>query len=140
MGISDPTETEIRELLERSRNVAVVGLSSDPSRASHGVARALQRYGFKVFPVNPNLDGPVLGERPYASVEEIPYPVDIVDVFRRSEEILPIAAGAVTAGAKVFWTQLGVVNEEASRLAAKNGLTVVMDRCLAVDYARLVGR
>ncbi len=140
MSISDPTETEIRELLERSNTVAVVGLSDDPRRPSHGVARALQSFGFRVFPVNPNLDGPVLGERPYASVEEIPEPVDIVDVFRRSEEILPVAAGAVTAEAKVFWTQLGVVNEEAASLASEGGLSVVMDRCLAVEYARLAGR
>lgn len=135
-----PAEEEIRDLLENSRTVAVVGLSDDPYRPSHGVARALQRFGFRIFPVNPNLDGPVLGEMPYAAVENIPESVDIVDVFRRSEKVFPAAEGAVAAGAKALWMQLGVVNDEAARLAAENGLTVVMDRCIAVDYASLVGR
>lgn len=139
MGIN-PSEAEIRELLESSRTVAVVGLSDDPRRPSHGVARALQGFGFRIFPVNPNLKGPVLGEKPYATVEDIPEQVDIVDVFRRSENVAPAAEGAVASGAKTLWMQLGVVNEEAARLAADNGLTVVMDRCLAVDYPRLVGR
>lgn len=139
MGIN-PSEAEIRELLENSRTVAVVGLSDDPRRPSHGVARALQRFGFRIFPVNPNLNGPILGEKPYATVEDIPEQVDIVDVFRRSKKVLPAAEGAVSNGAKTLWMQLGVINEEAARLAADNGLTVVMDRCLAVDYPHLVGR
>jgi len=136
----NPAEEEIRDLLKRSRTVAVVGLSDDPYRPSHGVTRALQRFGFRIFPVNPNLAGPVLGEEPYASVEDIPEQVDIVDVFRRSEEVMPAAEGAVAAGAKMIWMQLGVVNEDAARLAADNGLTVVMDRCLAVEYPRLAGQ
>ena len=139
MGIN-PSEAEIRELLENSRTVAVVGLSDDPRRPSYGVARALQRFGFRIFPVNPNLNDPILGEEPYATVEDIPEQVDIVDVFRRSEKVLPAAEGAVSGGAKTLWMQLGVINEEAARLATDNGLTVVMDRCLAVDYPRLVGR
>ena len=98
----------------------------------------MQRYGFKIFPVNPNLASPVLGERPYASVREIPEPVDIVDVFRRSEAALGAAEDAVAAGARALWLQLGVVNEEAARLAAAKGLVVVMDRCIKVDYADLV--
>lgn len=140
MSITNPTKQEIRELLERSQTVAVVGLSEDPYRPSHGVARALQEFGFRIFPVNPNLESPVLGEEPYASVEEIPEPVDIVDVFRRSEKVMPAAEAAVAAGAKALWMQSGVVNEAAARLAAENGLIVVMDRCLAVDYARLASR
>jgi uncharacterized protein len=136
----NPDDAEIKKLLEGSRNVAVVGLSDRLYRTSHGVARALQEFGYRIFPVNPNLKGPVLGEKPYASVEEIPEPVDIVDVFRRSELTPPVARDAVAAGAKVLWLQLGVVNEEAARYAEEHGLTVVMDRCLKVDHALLVGR
>ncbi len=136
----NPTDMEIRRLLEGSRNVAVVGLSDRPYRTSYGVARALQEFGYRIFPVNPNLKGPVLGEKPYATVREIPEPVDIVDVFRRSEFTPPVARDAVAAGAKVLWLQLGVINEEAARYAEEHGLTVVMDRCLKVDHAILVGR
>ena len=136
----NPSAEEIKSLLEGSRTVAVVGLSDKPYRTSHSIARALQDFGFKVFPVNPNLGGPVLGEEPYRSVEEIGETVDIVDVFRRSEKVMPTAEDAVTAEAKVLWMQSGVVNEEAASYARGNGLTVVMDRCIMVDYASLVGR
>jgi uncharacterized protein len=136
----NPSAEEIRALLEASRTVAVVGLSDRPNRTSHSIARALQNFGFRIFPVNPNLDGPVLGEEPYALVEEIGAPVDIVDVFRRSEKVMPTASDAVAAGAKVLWMQSGVINEEAAAYARENGLTVVMDRCIMVDYAKLVGR
>jgi uncharacterized protein len=136
----NPSTEEIRTLLEGSRTVAVVGLSDRPHRTSHSIARALQDFGFKIFPVNPNLRGPVLGEEPYASVEEIGDPVDIVDVFRRSEKVMPTAKDAVAAGAKVLWMQSGVINEEAASYAKEHGLTVVMDRCIMVDYSSLVGR
>jgi predicted CoA-binding protein len=136
----NPSTEEIRTLLEGSRTVAVVGLSDKPYRTSHSIARALQDFGFKVFPVNPNLSGPVLGEEPYDSVEEIGDTVDIVDVFRRSEKVMPTARDAVAAGAKVLWMQSGVINEGAAAYAEKNGLTVVMDRCIMVDYTSLVGR
>ena len=136
----NPDPTEIKSLLEESRNVAVVGLSDKPYRTSHAIARALQRFGYRIFPVNPNLKGPVLGEEPYASVSEIPERIDIVDVFRRSEKVTPVAHDAVAAGAKVLWMQSGVINEEAAKYAAENGLTVVMDRCIKVDHASLVGR
>ena len=136
----NPSAEELRALLESSRTVAVVGLSERPYRTSHSIARALQDFGFEIFPVNPNLRGPVLGEEPYASVREIGAPVDIVDVFRRSEKVLPTAKDAVAAGAKVLWMQSGVINEDAAAYARENGLTVVMDRCIMVDYASLVGR
>ncbi len=136
----NPSAEEIRDLLQSSRTVAVVGLSDRPHRTSHSIARALQDVGFRIFPVNPNLDGPVLGEEPYALVEEIGAPVDIVDVFRRSENVMPTARDAVAAGAKVLWMQSGVTNEEAAAYAKEHGLTVVMDRCIMVDYATLVGR
>jgi predicted CoA-binding protein len=136
----NPSVEEIRALLKGSRTVAVVGLSDRPHRTSHSVARALQGFGFRIFPVNPNLHGPVLGEEPYGSVEEIGVAVDIVDVFRRSENVMPTARDTVAAGAKVLWMQSGVINEEAAAYAEEHGLTVVMDRCIMVDYASLVGR
>jgi predicted CoA-binding protein len=136
----NPSAEEIRALLGGSRTVAVVGLSDKPYRTSHSIARALQDFGFKIFPVNPNLHGPVLGEEPYASVEEIGDAVDIVNVFRRSEKVMPTARDAVAAGAKVLWMQSGVINEEAATYAKEHGLTAVMDRCIMVDYTSLVGR
>ena len=136
----NPGTEEIRALLERSSTVAVVGLSDRPYRTSHAIARALQGFGYRIFPVNPNLRGPVLGEEPYASVKDIPVAVEIVDVFRRSEEVMPVARDAVAAGARALWMQSGVVNEEAAAYARENGLLVVMDRCIKVDYALLVGR
>jgi uncharacterized protein len=136
----NPDSGEIKRILEESRNVAVVGLSDSPYRTSHAIASALQRAGYRIFPVNPNLTGPVLGEEPYATVEETPEPIDIVDVFRRSEKVAPVAEDAVAAGAKVLWMQSGVINAEAAKYAEEHGLTVVMDRCIKVDYARLVGR
>ena len=136
----NPGTGEIRDLLKSSRTVAVVGLSDRPYRTSRSIAGFLQGSGFRIFPVNPELEGPVLGEEPYGLVEEIPEPVDIVDVFRRSEKVMPTARDAVAAGAKALWMQSGVVNEEAASYARENGLTVVMDRCIMVDYASLVGR
>ena len=136
---ANPDLREIRDILQRSGRVAVVGLSDRPYRTSHRIAGALQSYGFKIFPVNPNLRGPVLGEEPYESVQNIPAPVDIVDVFRRSGKVMPVAEDAVASGAKVLWMQSGVINEEAAAYAEENGLTVVMDRCIMVDYATLVG-
>jgi predicted CoA-binding protein len=136
----NPDANQIKRILEESRNVAVVGLSDSPYRTSHAIASALQRAGYRIFPVNPNLTGPVLGEEPYATVQEILEPIDIVDVFRRSEKVAPVAEDAVAAGAKVLWLQSGVVNEEAAEYAKEHGLTVVMDRCIKVDHAMLVGR
>ena len=136
----NPSSEEIRGLLRASRTVAVVGLSDRPYRTSHAIAQALQGFGFEIFPVNPNLSGPVLGEEPYATVEEIGHQVDIVDVFRRSEKVMPVAKDAVAAGAKALWMQSGVINDEAAAYAKEHGLIVVMDRCIKVDYASLVGR
>ena len=135
----NPGPEVIRGLLSGARTVAVVGLSDRPHRTSHAIARALQGFGFRIFPVNPNLEGPVLGEEPYGRVQEIPEGVDIVDVFRRSETVMPVAEDAVAAGAKALWMQSGVVNEPAASYAREHGLTVVMDRCIKVDYAYLVG-
>ena len=134
----NPGREEIRDLLKRARTVAVVGLSDRPYRTSHAIAAALQDYGYQIIPVNPNLRGPVLGEEPYECVVDIPTTVDIVDVFRRSEKVMPVAKDAVAAGAKVLWLQSGVINEEAAAYATEHGLTVVMDRCIKVDHASLV--
>ena len=136
---ANPDIREIKDLLHRARTVAVVGLSNRPYRTSHAIAGALQRFGFEIFPVNPNLHGPVLGEEPYHSVEDIPGLVDIVDVFRRTEKVMPVAEAAVAAGAKVLWMQSGVINEQAAAYAGEHGLTVVMNRCIKVDYASLIG-
>lgn len=136
----NPGAAQIRKLLGDANTVAVVGLSDRPYRTSHAIGRALQGFGFRIFPVNPNLPGPVLGEQPFARVQEIPEPVDIVDVFRSSEKVMPIARDAVAAGARAIWMQSGVINEEAATYARDHGLIVVMDRCIKVDYASLVGR
>ena len=136
---ANPTDTEIAALLDNARTVAVVGLSDKPHRTSHAIARALQAFGYRVIPVNPFLTGPVLGEKPYGTVSEIPFAVDIVDVFRRSGEVVPVAVDAASADAKVLWMQSGVVNEEAAAHARRHGLTVVMDRCIKVERATLLG-
>lgn len=135
----NPTDTEIRTLLQNAAKIAVVGLSEKPYRTSHAIARALQNFGYDIVPVNPNLTGPVLGERPYARLQDIDGEVDVVDVFRRSEEVMPVARDAVAAGAKALWMQSGVVNEAAAEYAKNHGLTVVMDRCIKVEYAMLLG-
>ncbi len=137
---ANPDAGQIKALLGRARTVAVVGLSDKPYRTSHAIARALQGFGFRIFPVNPNLTCPVLGEEPYATVEEIPERVDIVDVFRSSEKVMPVVEDAAAAGAQAIWMQSGVVNGEAAAYATEHGLIVVMDRCIKVDYASLVGR
>jgi uncharacterized protein len=136
----NPNRDEIKKILEGANNVAVVGLSDNPYRTSHTIAQVMQNAGYRIFPVNPNLTGPVLGEKPYATVEEVPERVDIVNVFRRSEKVVPTAEDAVAAGAKVLWMQSGVINQEAASYAEEHGLTVVMNRCIKVDHALLVGR
>ncbi|SEM69333.1 CoA-binding protein [Lihuaxuella thermophila] len=135
----NPSDQERARLLKDAKNIAVVGMSDNPERTSYMIAEALQRAGYRIFPVNPNLKEPVLGEKPYASLTEITEPIDIVNVFRRSEFVMPVAEEAVKAGAKAIWMQEGVINEEAARLAEENGLIVVMDRCIKVDHAILLG-
>ena len=136
---TNPSDAEIRDILRESSTVAVVGLSERPNRTSHAIALTLQSFGYKIFPVNPKLKGPVLGEEPYDSVRDVPAKVDIVDVFRRASEVMPVAEDAVAAGARVLWMQSGIVNEEAALYAREHGLIVIMDRCIKVEYASLVG-
>ncbi|MDX2267730.1 MAG: CoA-binding protein [Bryobacter sp.] len=121
----------IEEILDETKTIAVVGLSSKRDRSSYGVSEYLQQQGYRIIPVNPN-ETEVLGERAYASLEEIPEPVDMVNVFRRAEETPAIAAAAVAIGAKTLWLQQSIVNEEAAEIARAAGLSVVMDACLAV--------
>jgi predicted CoA-binding protein len=133
---------QIRDILTKYRRIAVVGLSNDPSRPSYDVAAYLQRHGYEIFPVNPVLKGQtVLGREVYGSLQEVPQPVEIVDVFRRSEFVPAVVDDALAAGARVIWTQLGVRHDEALRGASEAGVTVVEDRCTKVEHARLgVGR
>jgi predicted CoA-binding protein len=132
------TIAELRRILKTNHTIAVVGLSADWYRPSYFAAKYMQEHGFKIIPVNPKYDE-ILGEKCYPNLKAIPEPVDIVDVFRKPDDCVPIAQDAVAIGAKVLWLQLGVVNEEAARVAESGGLEVVMDRCVKIEYARLFG-
>jgi len=132
----NPSDEKIREILATPRTIAVVGCSPDPSRDSHEIAALLKAKGHTVIPVNPSCQE-ILGERCYASVRDIPVPVDMVDVFRRPEHVGPIADDAIAVKAKILWLQLDVINESAAQKAQAAGLTVVMDRCPAIEYRRL---
>jgi predicted CoA-binding protein len=123
----------LRELFDSWRVIAVVGLSADPGRPSYRVAAYLQQAGYRIIPVNPSQDE-ILGEKCYSSLLDIPDKVDVVDVFRRSEQVGPIAADAVAIGADCLWLQEGVVNEVAAGVAAAAGLRVVMDRCMLKEH------
>jgi predicted CoA-binding protein len=125
----------IQRILRSARIVAVVGLSANPRRPSHEVARYLQQQGLRIVPVNPNI-AETLGERSYPSLRDIPFPVDVIDVFRRPAAVPAIAADAVAIGATVLWLQLGVINREGAEIARQAGLDVVMDRCLKVEWMR----
>lgn len=122
-----------RKILQEARTIAVVGLSSNPDRSSHGVARYLQKHGYRIIPVNPN-ESEVLGEKAYARLEDIPVPVDVVDVFRRAEHTPAIVKSASSIGAKAVWLQQGIVNEESRQLAEKAGLSYIEDACMAVAH------
>jgi predicted CoA-binding protein len=133
----NPSDREIRQILETAKTIAVVGLSDNPERESHRVARYLQSTGYRIIPVNPMVRE-VLGEKSYESLAEIPEPVDVVDVFRKPEAVVPIAREAIDIGAGTLWLQQGIVNQEAADLAEAAGLQVVMDRCMMVEHRRLV--
>jgi predicted CoA-binding protein len=126
----------IPELLRSSRTIAVVGLSSKKFRPSYGVAEYMQGQGYRIIPVNPN-EAEVLGEKTYARIEDVPEHIDIVDIFRRSEFVLPIVESAIRLGAGAVWMQEGVVDEEAAQKARDAGLAVVMDRCILKEHMRL---
>ena len=138
----DPAMTDdistLRRILRETRTIAVVGLSAEWHRPSYFAAKYMQQHGYRILPVNPRYDE-VLGERCYASLREIEVPVDMVDVFRRTSDVLPIAEQAVAIGARCLWQQIGVLNREAAELARAAGLDVVMDRCVKIERARLFG-
>lgn len=128
----------IRRILSSYKTVAMVGLSANWHRPSNFAAKYLLDHGFKVIPVNPAYDE-VLGQRCYPSLREIPEPVDVVDVFRKPEDVPPIVEDAIAIGAKVLWLQIGVIHPEGMARAERAGLEVVADRCMKIEYARLFG-
>lgn len=128
----------VAQILRGTKTIAVVGLSSNPMRASHEVAEYLKASGYRIIPVNPN-ETEVLREKAYARIEDVPEPVDIVDVFRRAEEVPAVAASAIRIGARVLWMQLGIENAEAAERARAAGLVVVEDSCLMVEHKRRRG-
>lgn len=136
MTFENPSREHIKEILANAGNIAVVGLSDKPDRTSYMVSAAMQSRGYRIIPVNPNATE-ILGEKCYASLSDIPESVDIVNVFRRADQVVPVAEEAVKIKAKVFWLQLDIVNEEAGRIASEAGLEVIMDRCIKVEDAIL---
>ena len=128
----------LRRILRDNRTVAMVGLSANWYRPSYFAAKYLLDHGYKVIPITPTYEE-VLGQKAYPTLGDIPVEVDVVDCFRRSDQIVPLAEEAIRIGAKVLWMQLGVINHEARELAENAGLDVVMDRCMKIEYARLFG-
>lgn len=132
-------DSDIQQLLERSKTIAVVGYSDNPTRASHGVTKALQRFGYTVYLVNPTLSS-TAEETIYPQLSDIPGAIDIVDIFRRAEFVPEVVEAAIAVGAKAVWMQLGIINEEAAKRADTAGLNVVMDRCIKIEYTRLIDK
>lgn len=127
----------IREVLRDGKTIAVVGLSSRKFRASYGVSQYMQDQGYRIIPVNPN-ETEVLGEKAYATLEDVPEKVDIVNIFRRSDQVMPVVESAIRIGAKAVWMQEDVVDEEAAAKARAAGLFVVMDRCILKEHRVMV--
>jgi predicted CoA-binding protein len=134
MRVNDPEA--IRRILRQARTIAIVGLSSKPTRPSYGVAQYLQAHGYRIIPINPN-EVEVLGERAYARLSDIPERVDVVTIFRRSDAVLPIVEEAIRIGAWAVWMQEGVVHEEAARRAGDAGILVIMNRCMLKEHRKL---
>ncbi len=139
MATDTLTQTQDR-ILATAKTIAVVGFSSKPYKAGYYVPAYLQRHGYRVIPVNPNLPGPVLGEKSYAELAAIPEDVDLVLIFQRSENVLPFVEQAVRIGAGAVWMQLGIANEQAAEVARQAGLEVVMDACMLVEHRRWSAR
>ena len=136
MNFSNPDDATLRALFERIQTIAVVGLSPQPARPSYRVAQAMQRYGFRIVPVRPLVDS-VLGETAYASLAEILFQVDLVDVFRAAEHLPAIVEQCLALHLPSIWIQEGIVHDDAAHRAQTGGMTVVMDRCLLKEYVRL---
>lgn len=135
--ISDDIDS-LRRILGENSTIAMVGLSSKWYRPSNFAAKYLQEHGYRVIPVNPAYDE-VLGEKCYKSLLDIPFGVDVVDVFRKPEDVMPALEEAIRIKPKVFWMQIGVINKEAAKKAHEAGMEVVMDRCMKIEHARLFG-
>jgi uncharacterized protein len=136
MSFVNPHDANLRTLLDHVRTIAVVGLSPQPARPSYRVAQAMQRYGYRIVPVRPLVEE-VLGEKAYASLADIPFPVDLVDVFRAAEHVPAIVEQCLALHLPAIWIQEGIVHEDAALRAQAGGMNVVMDRCLLKEYVRL---
>jgi hypothetical protein len=131
------SDSEIKQILSM-KNIAVVGMSKDPSKDAHHVPKYLIDNGYNVIPVNPTAEE-ILGRKSYKSLLDVPDKIDIVDVFRPSEHVPPVVKDAIAKGAKVVWMQLGISNNEAAQEASKHGIKVVYNRCMLVEHGRLIG-
>ena len=129
--------SDIKEIFSKYKSIAMIGVSNDPTKASTIVMKYMQKYGFKVYPVNPSAKGQkILGEEVFAKITEIKKPIDIVDVFRPSTEALDIAKDTVSIGAKVLWLQLGIKSEEAKKIVEKENIKYIEDRCTKMEYQK----
>ena len=132
------SDEELMKVLKESKTIAVVGCSRDPEKEAHRIPKYLKEHGYRIIPVNP-FEDKILGERVYKRLSDIKEPVDVIDVFRPSEECLDVVKDAIKIRPKAIWMQLGIKNKEAAELAKKNGIKVVMDRCMMVDHRRMIG-
>jgi uncharacterized protein len=138
--VPSASASERLRILNDAKTIAMVGLSSDPMRPSHFAAIYMQSEGYRIVPINPRYAGQkILGETVYASLSDIPFPVDIVDVFRKPNECPGLAEEAIKIGARVFWIQLGIESDEAGRIAREGGLDFVQNRCVKIEHARFHG-
>ncbi|MEE9252662.1 MAG: CoA-binding protein [Thermodesulfobacteriota bacterium] len=133
------SKEKLRRILNRTRTIAVVGLSAVWHRPSYFAAKYLQDHGYRIIPVNPSYEE-ILGEKCYPSLLDIPEPVDVVDIFRKPEDVPSIVEDAIKIGAKVVWMQLGIINKEAAKVAGEAGLEVVMNHCMKIEHARLLSK
>ncbi|TFB23343.1 CoA-binding protein [Filobacillus milosensis] len=138
MFMKNPSNDQLSEILVNSKTIAVVGLSDKPDRTSYQVAKVMQQQGYKIIPVNPNVDE-VLGEKAYNTLEEIEESIDIINVFRRSEFLMDVAHDALKTDCKIFWAQLGVSDEKAYQLLKEHDFIVIMDLCIKVVHSVTVG-
>lgn len=136
MTWSNPSNETVKQILQKSKTIAVVGLSDNPERTSYQISQAMQQAGYKIIPVNPMVDT-VLGEKSYNSLVDVTDDIDIINVFRRSDAVLAIAEDALETNCKVFWTQQEVINVKAYERLKENGFTVIMDLCIKVAHAVL---
>ncbi|MGM8216253.1 CoA-binding protein [Bacillaceae bacterium W0354] len=137
--MQNPSNEKLKQILMNARTIAVVGLSDNPERTSYQIAREMQKLGYKIIPVNPNVEE-VLGEKSYRSLSEVKEDIDIINVFRRSEHLMDVAKDALETNCKIFWAQLGVFDEKAYEMLKERGFTVIMDLCIKVVHAVTIGK